>query len=170
MYMLLLRDWIFDLKRLLSSSSNCAYGSSDLIGAAIWKTCVTDISDGVVPPLPKVFAGYEALMDEIEAPNNEQDDFLKRQLKASSPFCYQLEILQRIPFVTSKGYLALFSGRMLYGFNTKICILPGAEAPFVIQECENGHFDLLGNMYVFGIMNGEFVKDSDQTLSWREWD
>jgi hypothetical protein len=37
----------------------------------------------------------------------------------------------------------------------KICVLPGGKVPLAISDCGNGHYNLMGETYINGIMYGE---------------
>jgi len=37
----------------------------------------------------------------------------------------------------------------------KICVLFGGKVPFAISDCDRGHYNLMGEAYINGIMNGE---------------
>lgn len=58
-------------------------------------------------------------------------------------------------FRTSKGYLGTGAQDLRPG--DSIYVLPGANIPFALRELENGHFALVGEAYVHGIMHGELV-------------
>lgn len=67
-------------------------------------------------------------------------------------------------FVTScgnfgKGYDILEPGDV-------ICIIKGAEIPYIIRPLANGQYNFIGQCYVHGIMHGEAVVDVDEG-SWR---
>jgi hypothetical protein len=48
----------------------------------------------------------------------------------------------------------------------RVAVLYGAEVPFFLKECGNGMFKLVGECYIHGIMDGEFMRrDSIDSLS-----
>jgi len=62
----------------------------------------------------------------------------------------------RRPFISTKGYVGLVPAHSLPG--DFICILYGAIVPFVLRRVANGTFELVGEAYVYGIMDGEFLE------------
>ena len=70
------------------------------------------------------------------------------------------------PFVTSKGYLGLASGRV--SLQDRVHLFPGAHSPFWVRQRKGGKFQLMGNIYVHGIMYGEAMNGAEQALSWIE--
>jgi hypothetical protein len=45
-----------------------------------------------------------------------------------------------------------------------IWLLPDADVPFILRPLENGHYKLVGEAYVHGIMHGEALDSDDLTL------
>lgn len=56
-------------------------------------------------------------------------------------------------FVTRGGYMGLASNPVVEG--DEICIVAGCNVPLVIRE-EGGHHLLVGECFVWGLMDGEF--------------
>jgi hypothetical protein len=59
------------------------------------------------------------------------------------------------PFLSAHGYAGLCLGRTQLG--DIICILLGAHVPYIIREVSDCKYKLIGEAYVYGIMDGEFV-------------
>jgi hypothetical protein len=58
--------------------------------------------------------------------------------------------------VSEKGYLGLAPKTAKTG--ASICVLLGCDKPLIIGR-EDGHNLLLGDCYVYGIMNGEVIRE-----------
>ena len=58
--------------------------------------------------------------------------------------------------VTTAGRLSLVPPVAKVG--DMICIIPRGDTPYVISDCGQGHFNLVGECYVQGIMHGEALK------------
>jgi hypothetical protein len=59
-------------------------------------------------------------------------------------------------FVSEKGYLSLAPKTAKTG--DSICVLLGCDKPLIIRR-EDGHYLLLGDSYVYGIMNREVIRE-----------
>jgi hypothetical protein len=71
--------------------------------------------------------------------------------------CYMMmgEQVERRPFVSVKGFVGLAPKHVEAG--DVIVIFPGARFPYVLRKCDDGSHVLVGEAYVHGIMDGEFV-------------
>jgi hypothetical protein len=73
-----------------------------------------------------------------------------------------VKIFNNLPFVMAKGYVGIGLGSVLPG--DEICICDGASVPFVIRKnSDKTTYELLGDVYVHGIMYGEFVASRPKT-------
>jgi hypothetical protein len=64
--------------------------------------------------------------------------------------------LNRSFVTTLNGHLALVPRLTVPGH--LVCVLRGGNVPFILQSKKDEYFELLGEAYVHGIMNGEFVR------------
>lgn len=71
------------------------------------------------------------------------------------------DMFKRRPFLSAQGYVGLAPSHAEVG--DVIAIIYGAIVPFVLRELANGQFELVGEAYVHGIMDGEFVEDNPST-------
>jgi hypothetical protein len=62
----------------------------------------------------------------------------------------------RRPFISAQGYVGLAPAHLQPG--DAICILYGATVPFVLRELPDGQYQLIGEAYVRGIMDGEWLE------------
>lgn len=69
------------------------------------------------------------------------------------------EIHNRRPFLSEKGYVGLAPANAAVG--DLICILYGAPVPFVLRKKVEEDHQLIGEAYVYGIMDGEFLRKGD---------
>jgi hypothetical protein len=65
----------------------------------------------------------------------------------------------RRPFITSRGYIGLGPGNLEAG--DLVCILLGFEVPVVLRRLDGDRFTIMNEAYVYGIMQGEFLKGDD---------
>lgn len=63
----------------------------------------------------------------------------------------------RVGFVSTNGFMGMVPKTSLAG--DRIVLLLGGTVPFVIREVENGLHELVGECYVFGLMDGEGFED-----------
>ena len=62
-------------------------------------------------------------------------------------------LYDRRPFIATDGFVGLAPAHSQQG--DWICIILGANFPFILRRKPNGHFELVGEAYVHGIMDGE---------------
>ncbi|KAF5878889.1 putative heterokaryon incompatibility protein [Botrytis fragariae] len=67
----------------------------------------------------------------------------------------------RRPSISEQGYVGLVPGHSLPG--DVIVIIFGMVQPFVIRSVGEDRWELIGEAYVHGIMDGEIMKDNTQT-------
>jgi hypothetical protein len=66
--------------------------------------------------------------------------------------------LYRSCIVTNRGYLGL--GRNSTQPGDIVCVLRGGNVPFILRKKVDGYYELVGEAYVHGIMDGSFVRIS----------
>ena len=72
---------------------------------------------------------------------------------------YDTAFLRR-GFVSSKGYLGL--GPQYTREGDIMVIIFGADMPYILRKLENGQYMLIGEAYVHGIMDGEFMQTNPE--------
>jgi len=118
---------------------------------AFWRTLVTDreLEYPTKRPASNDFADrFEAWMGRSERRNDEA--YTRPFSNAAINSC-----LHRSFATTRKGYLALVPQSTMLGH--LVCVLRGARVPFIIKARDDGYFELVGEAYVHGIMDGESV-------------
>jgi hypothetical protein len=71
----------------------------------------------------------------------------------------KLEALQDgMPFISDSRYVGLCPN--IARREDEIWIPRGAHVPYLFRRTEEGHHKLIGETYVYGIMDGEFIRDS----------
>jgi hypothetical protein len=96
--------------------------------------------------------GYHALLRYGE-------DFFSDNDPQILDYCFSMRTRMRARrlFISSScGYIGLGSENILPG--DTICIFLGAEVPFILREKPNGQYTLIGEAYIHGIMDGEFME------------
>jgi hypothetical protein len=73
-------------------------------------------------------------------------------LRIQSP--YSCDFIRK-PFVTAKGHLGL--GLDHVGPGDVIAVLIGCQVPFVLRQSADGKYEIVGESYVDGIIDGEAV-------------
>ena len=72
--------------------------------------------------------------------------------------------VNRMPFVTSNGRLELGPRSMTN--NDRVFMIPGQQTPFILREAGHGQYHVVGEAYIYGIMDGEYlVEDADFTAT-----
>ena len=71
-------------------------------------------------------------------------------------------LIGQIAFVTETGYIGL--GHPETAVGDEVHLVQGSDTPFVLRKTD-GHYELIGETYVHGIMDGELV-DDDTEFEW----
>ncbi|EMR81044.1 hypothetical protein ACHAPC_000969 [Botrytis cinerea] len=157
------------------------YPNSHTVFYAFWQTLVGSKTDSGKLPCPDSFAEIISLLLDAstgQSPSLSGQTYSPRQQKPHGKGRLELgSLAQRVPGqtfeevreamkfvlknrklgITGKGYFGLFpryaeKGDMIY-------VMDGCDVPYLLREADGeGRFRLVGECYVFGIMDGEAVK------------
>ena len=153
--------WTKEMKDLLSSSNNIAYHCLSQIEEALWRTPITD-TIGVARvrrAQPHDKRGYTILLEVAGLAKEENEGLLQARLAGSHVYRTSLDVIQRRAFVSSRGHIGL--GPKTARPNDVICIFAGGQTPSILRPTDGGRYQLIGEAYVHGIMDGESI---DQTM------
>jgi hypothetical protein len=126
---------------------------------AIWKIpCAEQEANGV--PRTRVsgagLQGYCELINFLALMSTTQGALL--QSAACQPYKIAMEYLHnRRPLLSVRGHVGLIPAHSMPG--DVVCILYGAKVPFVLRKHDHRCYELVGDAYVFGIMDGEFLEN-----------
>lgn len=123
---------------------------------AFWRTLIANcVTPQTGPPSDELNfeRRFNAWMDK-DAPRMYDDSFTAPFYKATIVRC-----LRRSFFVTNEGYFGLGSCYPRQG--DIVCIIRGSPVPFVLRPRVDEFFELVGEAYVHGIMDGEFVRPAN---------
>lgn len=146
------KEWEYGVRNDLPGDCN-PYRNPSGRSEAFWRTLITDHDPWYPPkrPVSDDFAGrFEGLMGRGD---RFDEAYVRPYSDAAITSC-----LYRSFATTQKGYLALVPRKATSG--QLICVLRGGNVPFIMNRRENGYFELVGEAYVHGIMDGEFVRDA----------
>lgn len=73
----------------------------------------------------------------------------------------ELQRLSKRAFSTTQGYIGLVQNGIHTG--DVVVVIYGARTPFVIRGVGGDRYQLIGDCYVHGIMDGEFLKTNPET-------
>ena len=120
---------------------------------AFWRTLIADRDFDMrgAPNPSQDFAGrFEAWIGKDEG--KADDEIYTRPYSDAAIW----RCIKRSFVTTEKGYLGLAPSRARKG--DVLCVLRGGDVPFVLREKENGYWELVGEAYVHGIMDGSWVR------------
>ena len=123
---------------------------------AFWKTLIANCVTQLTGP-PSEEQNFAARFDAWMG----RDDVRMYDESFTAPF-YKAAItrcLRRSFFVTNEGYFGL--GSCYPRPCDIVCVLRGSNVPFVLRPRVDEYFELVGEAYVHGIMNGEFVRPAN---------
>ena len=66
------------------------------------------------------------------------------------------DMQNRRPFMSKQGYVGLGPASMRQ--RDVICVLFGAQVPYVLRDIEDGEYNFVGEAYCDGIMDGEIME------------
>ncbi|PPQ91384.1 hypothetical protein CVT25_004151 [Psilocybe cyanescens] len=135
------------------------YRTSEGRYRAFWKTLVGNRfrgSNGLILPPTNANISYEILTKRRPVPadfNIQSPLFLEMCL-----FQGRMAILasERAFIITDRGFLGMAPDESRPG--DVVCVLQGGEVPFVLRPQENDCWELIGECYLHGIMEGKAVK------------
>jgi hypothetical protein len=125
---------------------------------AFWRTLITDRYGNYMgpPPPDSDFADrFDAWMGRglhVGKPRDEYEDYTRPFNNPAIARC-----MYRSFIVTDKGYLGLAS-RNTVAHRDHVCVLKGGNVPFTLRKRDDGYWTFVGESYVHGIMDGEFVR------------
>jgi hypothetical protein len=124
---------------------------------AFWRTLILDRSRFRDLPDSSSAGRFEMIMGRRNESQSEQWKYVYGELYLLNAFasCYK-----RVFIIYSKGYIGL--GPPGTQVEDLICILRGGRAPFVLRQ---GRYPfgriMIGDAYVHGIMNGEYLEEAN---------
>ncbi|EKG15489.1 ankyrin and HET domain-containing protein [Macrophomina phaseolina MS6] len=142
--------WLQSLRRLVPGISE-AYNTDDKVDAALWRTPIADRAHvhnyETVRAAADLEAGYKDLLS---------GEKTKEAVRYASIAYYKLN--RRRPFTTSSGLLGIGPEELCK--DDHLWILLGAHVPFVLRAMGNDCWNIVGEAYVHGIMDGELTQQS----------
>lgn len=157
--------WLSDIEQLSKHCEN-VYGSSQALEDALWRTPITDLESTSAGEYKRasraVQKGYQlyrtgffcATMKRIEL--EQRSDDIRLVVKYWRPMVTRSS--GRKYFVSQRGYLGVGPMTTLQG--DVIAIMFGMNIPLVLRPVGGDHYQIVGEAYVHGIMDGEVMKDS----------
>lgn len=139
----------------------------------LWRTLVADRGPGGTPaPLWYHQACRHWL---LEYPD---DDITTTVIRGRQHSSMALEFIQRVRSVIWNRTLfttADLTGRTLFGFGppearrgNQICALHGCSVPVILEQAKD-HWTLVGECFVYGLMDGEAMQMSEYTTKTQEF-
>jgi hypothetical protein len=147
------KEWEYAVRNDLPGECNPYEGPSGR-AEAFWRTLIADYDHNYPHhrPVGDDFAArFEGWMGRGERRDDEA--YVRPYSDAAITRC-----LYRSFATTKKGYLALVPRTAAPG--QLICVLRGGNVPFILNKREDEYFELVGEAYVHGIMDGEYVRDA----------
>lgn len=145
------KEWEYVVRNDLSKDAD-PYKEISGRSEAFWRTLIAD-QDSQWPrhsPVSIDFAErFEAWMGRGNQANDET--FFRPYNHAAISTC-----LHRSFIITQKGYLGLAPRQTMP--DQYVCVLRGGNVPFVLNQREYGYWELIGESYVHGIMDGSVVQ------------
>jgi hypothetical protein len=156
------------------------YMNGQQLKEALWRTSIGDNDELSFPAHPRILPAFEAHEAAYRYRGRESLSAREEQQYAHLENLSDIELLsnsQRISellsrrgqgrqlAITRTGYLALVPDRAKEG--DAVCIFRGAKVPYVLRKKEEEGFELVGEAYVHGLMDGlVFEYTMERDCSW----
>lgn len=163
--------------RRSASMDTAIYGSTnDWLSQALYRIPVADQEMGsTVTRSRRRFTEeskqrYKSLVTFLDANNNtftspltvtSLAESLKEEWGSLAMYLVILyRMAERRPFMTRNGFVGVGPASLRAG--DQLCIFVGAHVPYIVAEKEGGRYGLVGDAYVYGIMDGEFMEKNPE--------
>lgn len=164
-------------------SNTVRYPPGEGVANAFWRTLICDMTKDVAgnltrPAPSNVASSFLACGDlekfmasthftELGAARRDNPETLAKLFADTQPFFSAFEPMaqDRRFCVTVDGYMGLVPKTAAKGDG--ICVFLGGAVPFVIRKADSGHYCLVGECYVHGLMDGKAL-DVVLDVDWME--
>lgn len=151
-----------DIVRRRASLAPHPYISEAGVFDAFWRSIIANMTDDDKHPAPPDFAERYASLIPFELKQHERPrdrESLKQYLDYHRPFRRPLINMSsyRRLIMTARNFVGIAPGHTQVG--DVVCVLLGGEVPFMLRD-EGPYWQLIGEAYVHGIMNGEAMEES----------
>ncbi|KAK4696274.1 hypothetical protein P7C71_g1628, partial [Lecanoromycetidae sp. Uapishka_2] len=146
--------WFKETEELLPKA-NIAYKSEDERKEALWRTPICDRRQG---HKAKVTDGYGMrVLAGLEKPPQElKGNVTQWRLDTSLEYRSSMRSFGSTIFISQQGYLGLGPIEMQRG--DTISIFLGAKTPSIIRSGKDGMYQLVGEAYIHGMMDGQMME------------
>ncbi|PSN58660.1 hypothetical protein BS50DRAFT_510017 [Corynespora cassiicola Philippines] len=168
-------DWLYEILRLTYDAKNIYANFSERLQAVVRSSHAAigygeDVFLEKISHLSNALPIFKSGLPRIERQDIKKDlrGFLANietvqllRSKRADPSQLMRDLMRisprRPPFVTEKGHLGLSSQYIKPG--DLVAVVGGAQVPFILRKRNSEKYEIIGEAYVDGIMNGEAVKD-----------
>lgn len=142
-----------------SSSQKCQpYPTGEPLSEVYWRTLVANVDDKLkraAPEFGHALGNWRQSLGLID--NQNEVDNMDELISQTGAFSKALTLggSSRCFGTTAEGYMGLFPSAAQVG--DLVCVLFGGVVPFLLRE-HVGYFELVGECYVHGVMEGQAVE------------
>ncbi|MCJ1287260.1 hypothetical protein MMC26_006608 [Xylographa opegraphella] len=149
----------------LEADHDLRYVAGGNASEAYWRTLINDIYKGIGESRRRCQIGdHKAYLEWIDELENSTTAYWDSDLANSFHISYSEACSGRRFFITKKGYFGIGPAELEEG--DEIYILAGGKHPFALRPSlgpQPDTFELVGDCYVHGIMDGEAVSDQSRS-------
>lgn len=158
-------EWLSDIAKLSKHCKN-VYGSLQAFEDALWRIPITDLeftSAGEYKRASRAMQkGYQLYRTGFFCATMKRTELQQRSDDIRQLAAYWRPMISRSSgrkyIGSQRGYLGVGPTTTLQG--DVIAIMLGMDTPLVLRPAGDDHYQIVGEAYVHGIMDGEVMKDS----------
>ena len=160
------RTWFLEVEAMVSGAGSDSRATEGRL-SNLWRLPIADKNQagGRTGPEDKAPVHYDLLTGEASSvlelssdPQTRGKEIVDKTLE----YRRRWYLYDRRPFITNEGHPGLTLSDVKQG--DRLCVLAGASVPFVIRPQEGEKFSLVGEAYVYGLMDAEAVREDSPTL------
>ena len=151
------RTWLLEIEELLLQYPCSSDEDAETVRQNLWRLPIADISQGKRARTEDRFEESWKIVTGVTSPPPERLQDSEQWVQDESwSYRRSWNAYFRRPFISNDGKPGLGPAHMKSG--DVICVFIGGETPFIIRGENHGAYRLIGEAYIYGLMEGEALE------------